>query len=185
MKIVLIVEGLSDTIIFNMQRQWFESHGVDFQVISADGKSEMIKKAHKFYRTSILSGAQYVVFLPDQNGDTCALVTRQRVNVDSLPNATTIALKRELEAWILADRDCMNSAIDPNYHTSGQTDSIQYPKDILFSIIERKKGYRPTTAEAAKMVAPLFSIDRASVANTSTKRFKHYIEHRVTASEQS
>ena len=179
MKIMLIVEGQSDSIIFNKQAQWFKSRGIDFQVILANGKSEMIKKARKLYKTSIYSGAQYVIFLPDQDSDTCGLVTRERIDVDSLPNAVTIALKRALEAWILADRDCINSIIDLKYRTSGQTDFIQNPKERLLNMMERKYGYRPTAVEAALKVAPFFSLDRASKTNTSTKRFKQFIEGRL------
>lgn len=124
----------------------------------------------KFYRSSIISGADQIIFLPDQNGDACALVTRNKINIDSLPKATTIAIKRELEAWILADSHCIRCALVSNYHTSGITDNIIDAKETLYSIVNRNLGFRPTSVEAANIFANHFSIEKAASVNTSAKR---------------
>lgn len=179
MKIALIVEGLSDNILLNEQRQWFSSLGIETDIITAGGKSNMIRKALKFYKTSIASGASHVIFLPDQNGDQCALVTRNKVNADHLPGSTTLVVKRELEAWILADRRCINCTLDPNYHTSGTTDNVSSPKQTLFSLIDKKLGYIPTAVEAAKIFADQFSIVRAAVANRSAQRLINIVSSLV------
>jgi len=179
LKIALIVEGLSDKIILDEQRQWFLSLGMEIDIIVAGDKITMIRKALKFYKASIISGATRVIFLPDQNGDQCALVTRKRINADNLPNATTSVMQRELEAWILADHNCINCTIDPNYHTSGITDNVINPKQNLFSMIKRKLGYEPTTVESAKIFANQFSIVQAANANNSAKRFINLVNSLV------
>ena len=170
LKIALIVEGLSDKILFNEQRQWFSSKGVEIDIIVAGNKHTMITKALKFYKASIISGATNIIFLPYQNGDQCALVTRGRMHADNLPGATTLVIKRELEAWILADSNCINCKLDPNYHTSGITDNLSNPKQILISMFQKKLGYTPTTVESVKMFADRFSIEQAAHANKSAKR---------------
>lgn len=179
MKIALIVEGLSDNILLDEQRQWFLSLGMEIDIITAGDKHNMIRKALKFYNASIASGATHVIFLPDQNGDQCALVTRKKVNADDLPGATTLVIKRELEAWILADRHCINCTLDPNYHTSGTTDNVLNPKQTLFSLIHKKLGYTPSTVEAAKMFADQFSIVKAAVANHSAQRLINLVSSLV------
>jgi len=179
LKIALIVEGFSDNILLSEQRRWFSSLGMEIDIITAGDKRSMIRKAIKFYNASIASGASHVIFLPDQNGDQCALVTRKKVNADDLPRATTLVIKRELEAWILADRRCLNCKLDPNYHTSGTTDNVPNPKQILFSLIHKKLGYTPTAVEAAKIFADQFSIVRAAVANNSAKRLVNIVNSLV------
>ena len=176
MKVVLIVEGNSDIILLKSQSQWFESKGLHIQLISTGGKSRMVKYARKYCRLALIPDVHSIIFLPDQNGDTCPLQTCQKLNIDSLNKAVTIVLIHELEAWILADRVCVNRIVDDNYHISGQTDDILDPKQKLFSMFHRKFGYTPSETESASLAAPCFSIERAARANTSANRFKQFIE---------
>ena len=170
MRITFIVEGPSDDILLNGQRTWFSSLGLDIDIITAGDKHNMARKAMKFYSASIISGADYVVFLPDQDGDACASVTRDKIGVDHLPQATTLVIKRELEAWVLADSHCINCAVGSNYHTAGITDNIIDPKEKLFSIIHKNFGYIPTSVEAAKIFSNHFSFEKAALANNSASR---------------
>ena len=176
MKVVLVVEGNSDVILFKEQSQWFESMGLDTQIISTDGKSNMKIKARKYCCFSRSPDVQHLLFFPDQDMDICALQTCQKLNVDALDKVTIIVLKRQLEAWILADSECINSTIDTSYHLSGQTDNILDPKRELFSLFHRKLGYTPSEVEITSWVAPYFSIERAARSNTSANRFKQLIE---------
>ena len=170
LRITFVVEGPSDSILLNEQRPWFLSLGIGIEIITTNGKDNMVRKAIKYYNTSIISGADKVVFLPDQHGDTCALVTRGILGVDSLPHATTLVIKRELEAWILADSNCVNCALNCNYHAPGTTDNIIDPKAKLFSVVYRNRGYIPSSVEAAKLFCRHFSIEKAAVQNNSAKR---------------
>ncbi len=176
MKVVLIVEGNSDTILFKSQSQWFESQGLHIQIITTGGKPGMVKNARKYCKLAFNPDVHNIIFLPDQNGDTCAPQTCQKLNIDSLNKVTTIVLIHELEAWILADKDCVNKIVDATYHVSGQTDDILDPKQKLFSMFHRKFGYTPSETESASLAAPCFSIERAARANTSANRFKQFIE---------
>ena len=177
MKIFLIVEGDCDKIIFESQLGWCDSLGLHVQIVPSGGKLNMIKKARAHYNTAINCGANIVIFLPDKNGDECALVTRSRIGMDNLDRATTIVMKRELEAWILADGQCVRECICMQYRPAGQTDAEVEPKQKLQCQLKRKLGYLPSSSiEIAKMVAPHFSIHRAARNNTSAKRFKEFIE---------
>ena len=176
MKVVLVVEGNSDTIFFKEQSQWFESLGLAIQIITAGSKSEMTKKARKYCTFARVPNVQSVLFLPDQDLNSCALQTCQQLDVDAFDKVTIIVLKRELEAWVLADSECINSVTGINYRSSGQTDNILDPKQKLFSIFHRAFGYAPSEVEISSRVAPYFSIERAAKSNTSANRFKRFIE---------
>lgn len=176
MRISFIVEGDSDKIILDGQRNWFSSLGLEYDIVPTGGKKNMIRSAMRHYRIAHLTGSSNIIFLPDQNGDICALVTRQRISMNSKDRAVTIVLKRELEAWILADGQCIRDSVGINYRPSGQTDAEMDPKQRLLSILKSKLGYLPTEIEVATLVAPCFSITRAAIANTSAKRFKEFIE---------
>jgi hypothetical protein len=175
-RISLIVEGDSDKIILDGQSNWFRSLGLEFDIFPTGGKKNMIKSAMKHYRIALLLNCCSIFFLPDQNSDQCALVTREKIGMDSKDRAATIVMKRELEAWILADGQCIRDSMGINYRPSGQTDAEMSPKERLLSLMRRKLGYCPTEIEVAMRVAPCFSITRAAMANTSAKRFKEFIE---------
>jgi hypothetical protein len=172
----LIVEGDSDKIILEGQGNWFQSLGLESDIIPTGGKKNMIKSAMKHHRIALLRGCCSILFLPDQNSDQCALVTRDKIGMDSKDKAATIVMKRELEAWILADGQCLRDSVGINYRPSGQTDAEMHPKERLLSLLRRKLGYCPTEVEVAKLVSPYFSITRAAMANKSAKRFKEFIE---------
>ena len=176
MRVSFIVEGDSDKIILEGQRNWFSSLGLEYYIVPTYGKKNMIKSAMKHYRIALLQGCSNIIFLPDQNGDQCALVTREKLGMDSNDKAVTIVLKRELEAWILADGQCIHNSIGVDCRPTGQTDSETNPKQKLLSILHRKLGHFPTELEVATLTAPHFSIIRAAVANNSAKRFKEFIE---------
>lgn len=175
MKVFLIVEGDSDKILLDGQRNWFDSLGLELNIVPTYGKQNMVKTAMKHHKIAILCGASNIIFLPDQNGDVCALVTRQRIGMDSQDRAVTIVMKRELEAWILADGQCVRDTLNVSYSPAGQTDRELNPKQKLHSILKRTLGYFPTEIEATTMIASRFSISRAAMNNTSAKRFKELI----------
>lgn len=177
MKLFLIVEGPSDEIIFRYQCDWLKSLGIEKVAIRpADGKDKMIRDAQKHYRTSISQGADIVIFLLDQDNDVCAMATRTKLKVESLDKACVIVVKRELEAWLLADGQCIRNTFRCNYHASGQTDSFMSPKDKLQAITRQQLGYPLTETEYAYRIAPHFSIFRAASNNTSAKRFKEFVK---------
>ncbi len=96
--------------------------------------------------------------------------------MDLVNRAVTIVMKRELEAWILADGQCIQDSVGINYRPSGQTNAEMDPKQRLLSILKRKLGYLPAEIEVATLVAHCFLIPRAAITNTSAKRFKDFIE---------
>lgn len=171
MKIALIVEGPSDKIVVESQAQWFSQLGFEVTVRPAGGKTEMFKKAAKFHRVETMLGARKAIFLPDQNGDPCATRTRERVGMDDCPCALTVVLKRELEAWLLADGKAVTLATRKQYQPPGQTDSIPDPKQELSRKFFRAFGYNPSEVEMAHEVSRHFSLSRAARYNTSAKRF--------------
>lgn len=171
MKIHLIVEGDSDTILFDKQRDWFFSLGLEIVIVPTYGKKNMTKTALKHYKIAMLNNADKIIFLPDQNGDECALVTRKSIGINSKEKAVTIVMKRKLEAWILADGKCIRDSINIDYCPSGQTDNIEYPKRKLKALMNRKLGYLPTEVEATTTIGPHFSIQRAASNSISAKRF--------------
>lgn len=176
MKISLIVEGPSDKIILNEQSNWFNELGIELDFVITRGKGGMIKKAIRYYRAAIRQNFDYVIFLPDQDKDVCAIATREKIGMDLHSKAKTIVMKLEMEAWILADGQCIRDSINITYSPSGQTDNITDPKLRLFSIMRNKLGYEPEQVVAASVVAPYFSIERAARNNKSAKRFKEFIE---------
>lgn len=177
MKIQLIVEGDSDKIILEAQRKWIESFGCELDdIIVTEGKPSMIKKVAEHYNVAMIRKIGRVIFLPDQDDDNCALVTRKNIGVDYKPKADCIVLKLALEAWILADKRCIQNCIANSYHLSRNTDNIKDPKDKLLSIL-RRVYIIDTSVEIADIVATHFSIDRATNYNTSAKRFKDYLKN--------
>jgi hypothetical protein len=182
MRVSFIVEGDSDKIILEGQHDWFSSLGLEYYIVPTYGKKKMIQSAMKHYRIAILQCCNNIIFLPDQNSDQCALVTREKLGMDSRDRSVTIVMKRELEAWILADGQCIRDSIGVDYRPSGQTDYEINPKQKLLSTLQRKLGHFPTELEVATLIAPHFSIIRAAVANTSAKRFKEFIERIPTMS---
>jgi len=177
LKIFLIVEGNSDKLLFLGQNEWFNTLGIETEIITTNGKQDMIKNAEKYYKISMLKKADYIIFLPDQNSDICAMKTRQKIGMDSQERAVTIVIKRALEAWILADGHCIQNSIQLDYSPAGQTDSILHPKNKLLSLLNRKLNHIPTTIEAINLVKSYFSFERASNNNQSAKRFKDFIEN--------
>jgi len=175
-KLFLIVEGDSDKIVLDGQRNWFDLLGLELNIVPTYGKQNMIKEAMKHYKIAILCSANNIIFLPDQDGDACALVTREKIGMDSQHRAVTIVMKRKLEAWILADGQCIQKSVNVHYSPAGQTDAEVNPKQKLHSILKRKLGYLPTAIEAATMIAPHFLLNRAATNNTSAKRFKEFIQ---------
>lgn len=175
-KISLIVEGQSDEIVLREQENWFELLGLEVDIHPTGGKPNMINKARKYYKAAMYTGSEKTIFLPDQDNDICAMVTRQRIGVDSLDGAITIVMKRKLEAWILADGKCIQNSIGAHYSPVGQTDREVDCKSKLLHIIRSKRGYLPTAVEAAKIIAKYFSIARAARNNTSVRRFKEFVE---------
>lgn len=171
MKVALIVEGPSDKKLLESQTRWFNSIGLDVVIRIAGGKREMCRGARKFHNVEKLHGTQKVLFLPDQNGDPCVTFTRRRVGMDKCPCALTVVLKRELEAWILADGGAVASVTGRQYEPAGQTDSILDPKGELATILGRRLGYRPTEVEVADLISEHFSLTRSARCNTSARRF--------------
>jgi len=178
MKLFLIVEGKSDKKLFSSLEEWFHSHEIQVKIIIAGSKKELIRDALKHYKLAFYNGADKVLFLPDQNGDPCALYTKQKFqNILHLNNIDIIVLKKELEAWILADGECIRRIIRSDYNPSGITDNIDNPKENLHAKLRRYLKHPVTTNEAIECVSPYFSIERAARYNTSAKRFKNIIEN--------
>ena len=176
MRISIIVEGPSDEIVLSGQKGWLESLGLEVRIHPTGGRASMIKKARQYCKMASNMGCGGVIFLPDQDTDECAMRTRQRLDVDSVEGAVTVVMKRKLEAWILADGECMNECIGTSYSPAGQTDAEADCKTKLRNMIKRRKGYEPTSIEAAKIIAPHFSLLRAARNNTSARRFKDLVE---------
>lgn len=164
-------------MLFMEQREWFSSFGIEIDIVPAGGKKNMINKANKFYKIAVLQKSDHIIFLPDQNNDSCALVTRQKIGMDSCGRCITIAIKRELEAWILADGKSLRDSIDLIYEPPGFTDTELDPKQKLYALIKRKLGYFPSSIEATNLVKSYFSIERAANNNHSAARFKRFIEN--------
>ncbi len=172
----MIVEGESDKILFSKQREWFDSLNKKVEIIPADGKQKMASKAQKYYRLAEMKGANHIIFMPDLDTDECALITRRLLKMDNMQLSITIVLKHALEAWILADRNCMRESINQSYNLSGYTDYEMHPKQKLHSLFKRHLGYNPSSVEASSKVAPYFSISRAAENNKSAMRFKLFME---------
>jgi len=178
LKISLIVEGDSDRLLLLEQQDWFNALGIEVEIVPTDGKINMIKKAKNFYKIAFFhQGVDFIIFLPDQNSDLCALVTRQKIGMDTQEKSVTIVLKRELEAWILADGNSIRDSIELQYSPSGITDTISNPKQNLHSLLKRKLDHFPTTLEAISCVKSYFSIERAANNNQSARRFKDFVEN--------
>lgn len=171
MKIALIVEGESDKKIFERQIPLFSQIGLQVSVTQTGGKGKMCRGARRFHTVETLRGNRKVVFLPDQHGDPCALVTREKVGMDECPCALVVVVKRELEAWILADGEAVSKATRKLDRPAGLTDTIPDPKQELLKKLSRALGDGVTGVELAKAVSPHFSLRRAAKNNTSAKRF--------------
>jgi hypothetical protein len=177
MKISIMVEGASDKEILEKQNTFFNSLGLEVKIQPMGGKKNMIKKARNHYNIAKLSGASHIIFLPDLDRDECALVTRKLVGMDDAKDSVVIVIKRELEAWLLADWRCIETLLGAGHRPAGQTDAEHDPKQKMYSIFRKKFRYNPTETELAKFVSQHFSIDRASHNNTSVKRFKEFLEN--------
>ena len=176
-KVAIITEGLSDISILNSLNSWFSEKELEVMFINAESKSKMIKNARKHYQTSIYSGCEYVIFLVDQNGEPCVTAVKDKIQLDNIRRVNKLVLKREMEAWMLADGQAIRTATSVHYFPSGMTDRMDDPKQTLKNIFKRGLGYAPTTLEMADSISPYFSIDRSAGNNTSALRFKNIIEN--------
>lgn len=172
MKVGIVVEGLSDKDIIKGLSGWFENIGLTVDIITAHDKTRMVKSSRKHFHACIWQGSRIVFFLVDQNADACVLETRNRFDVDSESAVVVSVVKSKLEAWILADGQCIRKCFGTTYTPAGMTDSIRNPKELLFTMFTRKYNYRPTERVVTKMVAPHFSLERASLNNTSARYFR-------------
>ncbi|GAB6098136.1 hypothetical protein JCM16358_00150 [Halanaerocella petrolearia] len=180
MKIALIVEGTSDKIIFKKLRDWFEDKGLEIvNIINANGKSNMYKKAHDHYEVcKYVYQVDYMIFIPDLDNDSEEEI-KDKLDFDDEICRTSILIK-SLEAWILADGQCIRDSLNINYSPSGMTDVINNPKQRLFNLYKGKKDYVPTEVEAANFFASNFSIERAVNKNNSVLSFKRLIKNIIT-----
>lgn len=176
-KVILhfIVEGEFDRQILQGQTEWFSALGIELSVFPTDGKKNMENKAQKFYEIGLWRDAYKIIFMPDQDYDRCALATKAKLGLDHAEKAIVMVVKREIEAWILADGQCITEAIGLSYQPAGITDNDIEPKDKLYSLIRRGIGHPPTSLEASVLLKSHFSIDRAARNNQSARRFREII----------
>ncbi len=172
MNVAMVVEGTSDKYIIEGLRGWFENMGLMVDIRTTGGKGPMIKKSRNHFRACVRQGSKKVFFLVDQDTDVCVLRTRKKLEVDSERLVVVNVVKSEMEAWILADGKCIRECFDKPYQPSGMTDGIRNPKERLFRIFMSKFNYYPSAPVVARMVAPHFSLERASRNNTSARYFR-------------
>ncbi len=175
MRMHIIVEGDSDRQLLISQKPWFDSLGIEIDIYPSHGKTRMRSNAQKHFEIALVNNAQKVMFLPDQDADVCALVTRQKIGLEYEERVQTVVVKREIEAWLLADGRCIEEAIGLAYQPAGITDLIPDPKQKLFSLIKRKIGHIPTETEAIALLKSHFSIERAAGNNNSARRFRQLV----------
>lgn len=181
-KIVIIVEGKSDKLIFDYQEKYFSKYGLDVSVKNGNSRTEVINKAKSHYTVAKINKNDYIIFAIDKDKDGCFSNIRRVIEeeINSIANShcqyEINFFVMELEAWYLADYRCLNSILDNVDRPSGITDDIKYPKQKLFSLWNNSKGYKPTTVECASAFGPNLDLEEASKYNNSCKRFLRIIK---------
>ncbi|MGF7184100.1 hypothetical protein GGQ84_000180 [Desulfitispora alkaliphila] len=177
MKIALVVEGQSDRIFFSSLIDYFKNYGVSIDIIDTGGRPSMFKNAEKHYKACKYGlGADFVIFMPDIDNDVSVDITAEKVKVCSGDNYKVSVIVRELEAWILADGNCINQVLDSDYQPSGITDNIVNPKEKLTHMIYDKLNLKLTAFEIAQKFSPHFSVFRAEQNNNSLNYFLQIIK---------
>ncbi len=178
MNIAFIVEGDSDEIIFNTLKNYLKNKNIQLEIVPTYGKSNMLKKARKHYKAcKCLHNAEYVIFFPDLDNDICPEIIKNNICVSENNDVKVNVIVKELEAWILADQDCISSTLNISYHSSGFTDEIIKPKVKLCNIVRKNLGYNPSEIECAKLFSQKFSIERSKELNNSANRLWNFIEN--------
>lgn len=172
MKVALIVEGRSDELLFKDIYDWFSSKSIEVIVRSAEGKPNIFKKADKHFHSCIYGeGVDHVIFIVDLDYSTEAdLISKFKINGDPSKYSIHISIK-ELEAWFLADGDCLSEILGTPYQPSGFTDTIDNPKEVLQLMFRKKFGFIMTEVELVKKIVQHFSLDRAAKNNCSAENF--------------
>ncbi len=177
MKIGLIVEGNSDKILFSSLEKWFKERKIDIEIIESGGKSRMKKNFHKHLKTcKYLLQTEYVIFLPDQDGDSTIEDTISSFPVARDFNYSISVLAKELEAWILSDSTCLNLSFGINRAPAGYTDNIVNPKEVLISLVMKTLKHEITNIEIINILKTTFSLNKAKQNNNSARNFVDLIE---------
>lgn len=174
MKIALIVEGPSDKRFFEKLYEQFYRH-TQFEVFvrPAGGKPRIFNKAqHHFHSCIYGEGADHVIFIVDIDQSTeVNTLAKFKINGDPSKYSVHVVI-RELEAWFLADGNCLSKVLDTLYQPSGYTDKIENPKEKLQMMFKKKFGYILTEMEMVDKIIEHFSLDSASQYNNSARKFK-------------
>ena len=138
MNMAIVVEGISDKDIVKGLSEWFEKIGLTVEIITAGDKHRIEKNSRKHFDAQIGQGSKIVFFLVDQDVDACVLETRSRFDVNGKRRALVSVVTHKMEAWVLADGQCIRQCFGTPYAPSGMTDHIRNPKERLFTMFTRK-----------------------------------------------
>jgi len=185
MKIGFVVEGKSDQIFLESNKEWFEKKGLDFLIIPCFGKPGVINHAIKHLKSLRLKGCDKIIFLIDRDKDKCVPLTTQRLeHVRKEKDVIICVVSRDLECWLLSDSKAIKKIIGKRYKYEPPdfTDDIKNAKEIIKNLLKKKFKISFSEIEIAEKVSKHFSFERAKEKNKSLKRFVNKIKQCLNVS---
>ena len=165
MKIGFICEGKTEKKILESQafKNILTSLNLDIvePVIDAEGKDKLLPRALNAFTEELKNqGAEAIVILTDRDKDVCITFTKQRITND--PSYVIIVAVKTIEAWFLADSDCMSTVLKKTY-------GIENPEDVE-AFAEIKKALVEYTGRGANdkiLLSGMMIRNGFSVANAA------------------
>lgn len=129
-KVGFIVEGDSDKIFFESEnfRNYLQELSISFipEVINANGNGNLLPKNISEYSKALISkGATHIFVVTDLDTDKCVTLTKERINPSV--NHKCIVVKKDIEAWFLADTNTMRTFFENTDFICENPESIENP----------------------------------------------------------
>lgn len=162
MKLGIICEGESETVIFNSANfiSFLQTLNIDLVAVQKTGaKNQFYGERINSHRQILIDkGATYVLALLDLDKDECITIAKQKVMV--FANQEIVVAVKEFENWYLADTNALSSFLDKPV-------SVDYPEIYDEPIDKMIKLNGKTFAKskprlARKMLNSGFSIQNAA-----------------------
>ncbi len=132
------MEGPSDKIFFESEqfRNYLKELTINFipEVINANGNGNLLpKNINEFTESLIAKGATHIFIITDLDADKCVTLTKERIKPLAIHKC--IVVKKDIEAWFLADSKTMSLFLGKQNFVCENPESIINP----FNEIHRLK----------------------------------------------
>ena len=179
MKLGFICEGKTEKKIVESEnfQQFLTSigHNCVTDIIDAGGNDNLLPKyLPQFTQRLISKAAEKIIVLTDLDADTCITLTKERI--DAPTNHLVIVSVKQVEAWFLADNDCMTIICKTNIHFDfPENENVPFETIKQLLIEHTGRGVGDKILLAAKVLNNNFSVIKAA-AHPNCNSAKYFVE---------